>query len=166
MIESRYINKLMKLIFIDQTIDELQVGELAMKKTKITKSVWDMIDHIETDEDIVRYLEAALKENDPMLLSAVLIDIKRTKRKMQNMNSDEIKMSNDEFGTNQKEEYEISLSRIFALLLNVEEEFLNLIYNERLRKMENDDTLSQEQVMEKHGISESDLEGLEDVEIE
>ena len=50
-----------------------------MKKSQITTSLWDASEHLITDEDIVLYLEAALEENDPALISAVLGDIARAK---------------------------------------------------------------------------------------
>ncbi len=42
-------------------------------------SVWDAAEHLETDEDMAAYLEAALEENDPSLIAAVLGDIARAK---------------------------------------------------------------------------------------
>ena len=42
-------------------------------------SVWDAAEHLETDEDMAAYLEAALEENDPSLITAVLGDIARAK---------------------------------------------------------------------------------------
>ncbi len=50
-----------------------------MKKNKITTSLWDASEHLETDEDIVMYLEAALEDGNPALISAVLGDIARAK---------------------------------------------------------------------------------------
>jgi probable addiction module antidote protein len=50
-----------------------------MKKNQITTSLWDASEHLETDEDMALYLEAALEENDPALISAVLGDIARAK---------------------------------------------------------------------------------------
>lgn len=47
-----------------------------MKKEK-TK-VWKMADHINTKEDVLAYIEAALEENDTALLYAVLGDIARS----------------------------------------------------------------------------------------
>ncbi|NJR62373.1 MAG: putative addiction module antidote protein [Cyanobacteria bacterium CRU_2_1] len=40
---------------------------------------WDASDHLETKEDILAYLEAALEEGDPSLLAAALGDIARSK---------------------------------------------------------------------------------------
>jgi probable addiction module antidote protein len=46
---------------------------------KITTSLWDASDHLESEEDIIAYLEAALEDGDPALISAVLGDIARAK---------------------------------------------------------------------------------------
>ncbi len=40
---------------------------------------WDASDHLETKEDIVAYLEAALEDGDPSLVAAALGDIARSK---------------------------------------------------------------------------------------
>jgi len=40
---------------------------------------WDVTEHLETDEDMAAYLEAALEEGDPALVAAALGDIARTK---------------------------------------------------------------------------------------
>jgi len=50
-----------------------------MKKGTITTHLWDAAAHLETEEDMALYLEAALEENDPALISAVLGDIARAK---------------------------------------------------------------------------------------
>ncbi|MCL2765613.1 MAG: putative addiction module antidote protein [Treponema sp.] len=42
-------------------------------------TVWDMAENINTKEDVIAYLEAALEENDTALLFAVLGDIARSK---------------------------------------------------------------------------------------
>jgi len=42
-------------------------------------TVWDMADHINTKEDVIAYLEAALEENDTAFLLSVLGDIARSK---------------------------------------------------------------------------------------
>jgi probable addiction module antidote protein len=47
-------------------------------KTEQT-SAWDVVDHLETEEDMASYLEAALCENDPVLIAAALGDIARAK---------------------------------------------------------------------------------------
>ena len=48
-----------------------------MPKTVTTP--WDPANHLETEEDMVAYLESALEENDPALVAAVLGDIARAK---------------------------------------------------------------------------------------
>ena len=48
-----------------------------MKPEKTT--VWDMAEHINTKEDVIGILEAALEENDTALLLAVIGDIARSK---------------------------------------------------------------------------------------
>ena len=44
---------------------------------KITR--WDLADHIKTEEDATKYLEAAFEDGDPALIQAVLGDIARSK---------------------------------------------------------------------------------------
>jgi probable addiction module antidote protein len=48
-----------------------------MKLEKTT--VWDMADHINTKEDVIGIIEAALEENDTALLLDVIGDIARSK---------------------------------------------------------------------------------------
>lgn len=48
-----------------------------MAKTKTR--AWDAAEHLETDEDMAAYLEAALEEGDPALITAALGDIARAK---------------------------------------------------------------------------------------
>lgn len=50
-----------------------------MKKSRITTTLWDASKHLVTEEDMALYLEAALEENDPALISAVLGDVARAK---------------------------------------------------------------------------------------
>ncbi|MFY9821446.1 MAG: addiction module antidote protein [Thermoanaerobaculia bacterium] len=40
---------------------------------------WDPAEHLETEEDMAIYLEAALEDNDPALVAAALGDIARAK---------------------------------------------------------------------------------------
>jgi len=40
---------------------------------------WDAAEHLQSDEDNVAYLEAALQQDDPQLVAAVLGDIARAK---------------------------------------------------------------------------------------
>ena len=46
-------------------------------KEKIT--CWDASEYLETEEDIVAYVEAALEENDPSVFAAALGDIAKAK---------------------------------------------------------------------------------------
>jgi probable addiction module antidote protein len=46
---------------------------------KIKTRKWDAAEHLKTEEDMAAYLEAALEENDPALVSAALGDIARAK---------------------------------------------------------------------------------------
>jgi probable addiction module antidote protein len=46
---------------------------------KTVTAPWDPADHLETEEDMAAYLEAALEEGDPALVAAALGDIARAK---------------------------------------------------------------------------------------
>ncbi|MHB1157600.1 MAG: addiction module antidote protein [Phycisphaerales bacterium] len=46
---------------------------------KIKTKVWDAAEHLRTEEDMAAYLEAALEEGDPSLITAALGDIARAK---------------------------------------------------------------------------------------
>ena len=46
---------------------------------KKTTRIWDAVEYLKTEEDMVAYLEAALEENDPTLVSAALGDIAKAK---------------------------------------------------------------------------------------
>ncbi|BAM05864.1 addiction module antidote protein [Leptospirillum ferrooxidans] len=48
-----------------------------MRKTKTR--LWDPAEHLETEEDMAAYLEAALEDGDPVLVAAALGDIARAK---------------------------------------------------------------------------------------
>ena len=48
-----------------------------MQKTKTR--LWDPAKHLETEEDMAAYLEAALEDGDPALVAAALGDIARAK---------------------------------------------------------------------------------------
>ena len=50
-----------------------------MEKGKITTTLWDASEHLETEDDMVAYLESALEDGDPALISAVLGDMARAK---------------------------------------------------------------------------------------
>ena len=45
----------------------------------VNTTVWDPVKHWETDEDMAAYLEAALEDGNPALISAALGDIARAK---------------------------------------------------------------------------------------
>ena len=47
--------------------------------TKTTTTPWDPAEHLQSDQDMAAYLEAALVEGDPALVSAALGDIARAK---------------------------------------------------------------------------------------
>ena len=46
---------------------------------KKTTRMWDAVEYLKTEEDMVAYLEAALEENDPTLVSSALGDIAKAK---------------------------------------------------------------------------------------
>lgn len=46
---------------------------------KTVTAVWDPAEHLETEEDMAAYLEAALEEGDANLVAAALGDIARAK---------------------------------------------------------------------------------------
>lgn len=46
---------------------------------KVRTRPWDAVEHLETEEDMAAYLEAALQEGDPALIAAALEDIARAK---------------------------------------------------------------------------------------
>ena len=46
---------------------------------KTITTLWDPADHLDTEEDMAAYLEAALEEADPALVAAALGDIARAK---------------------------------------------------------------------------------------
>lgn len=48
-----------------------------MPKTKT--QLWDVANHLESKEDIAAYLEAALEDGDPTLITAALGDVARSK---------------------------------------------------------------------------------------
>ncbi|MDR2658519.1 MAG: putative addiction module antidote protein [Spirochaetaceae bacterium] len=45
----------------------------------ITVSKWDAADYIETKEDVISYLAAAVEENDPKFILSAIGDIARSK---------------------------------------------------------------------------------------
>lgn len=46
---------------------------------KIETHPWDPAEHLDTEEDMAAYLEAALEDGDPALIAATLGDIARAK---------------------------------------------------------------------------------------
>ncbi len=51
-----------------------------MRLKRRTKTFpWDAVDHLDTEEERIAYLDAALEEDDPLLVAAVLDDIARSK---------------------------------------------------------------------------------------
>jgi probable addiction module antidote protein len=50
-----------------------------MKKNTLKTTKWDAIDYLKTDQDVGEYLEAAIEDGDPALISAALGDIARAK---------------------------------------------------------------------------------------
>lgn len=50
-----------------------------MKKEKLKTTKWDAVDYLKTDQDMAEYLEAAIEDGDPALISAALGDIARAK---------------------------------------------------------------------------------------
>jgi Predicted transcriptional regulator len=51
-----------------------------IKMKKLETRPWDPAEHLETEEDMAAYLEAALEEGDPALVVAALGDIARVER--------------------------------------------------------------------------------------
>ncbi|MDD5232514.1 MAG: putative addiction module antidote protein [Syntrophales bacterium] len=49
------------------------------KKTKTKTRPWDVVEHLKTAEDMAAYLEAALEEGDPALITAAMGDVARAK---------------------------------------------------------------------------------------
>ena len=54
-----------------------------MEKTKTLP--WDVIDHWETDKDILSFLEVVLEDPDPDLIALTLVDIARAKGVLKEM---------------------------------------------------------------------------------
>jgi probable addiction module antidote protein len=51
----------------------------AMAKAKLETTRWDVIDSLDSDEKIAAYLEAALEDGDPQLVTAAIGDIARAR---------------------------------------------------------------------------------------
>ena len=45
----------------------------------MTTTPWDVVEHLKTEQDAALYLEAALADGDPALISAVIGDIARAR---------------------------------------------------------------------------------------
>jgi probable addiction module antidote protein len=50
-----------------------------MSKVKVKTKLWDAAEHLNDDQDMTAYLEAAFEEGDASLIAAVLGDIARAK---------------------------------------------------------------------------------------
>ena len=50
-----------------------------MKKTKVKTTPWDASEHLKAEEDMAAYLEAAIEDGDPAVISAAIGDIARAK---------------------------------------------------------------------------------------
>ncbi len=50
-----------------------------MEQKDIKTRPWDAVEYLETEEDMIAYLDAALEDGDPALIVAVLGDIARAK---------------------------------------------------------------------------------------
>ena len=50
-----------------------------MKKAKVKTLPWDAVEHLKSDEDMAAYLEAAIEDGDPAVISAAVGDIARAK---------------------------------------------------------------------------------------
>lgn len=46
---------------------------------RVRSKVWDAADHLRTDADVVAYLDAALEDGDPCLVSAAIGDVARAR---------------------------------------------------------------------------------------
>jgi len=54
-----------------------------MIEDKLQTRPWDAAEHLESDDDMIAYLDAALEDGDPSLIVAVLGDIARAKGMIQ-----------------------------------------------------------------------------------
>ncbi len=50
-----------------------------MVKTKLKLLPWDVIDHLQSDEEIALYLKVVLEDDDPYFTALALADIARAK---------------------------------------------------------------------------------------
>lgn len=42
--------------------------------------IWDVVEHLRSEEDIAAYVEAALEDGDPILVAVALEDAQRARR--------------------------------------------------------------------------------------
>jgi len=54
-----------------------------MARKRIATTRWDVVHHLQTDEQVAAYLEAVLEDGDPRLIVAAIGDIARAKGMMQ-----------------------------------------------------------------------------------
>jgi probable addiction module antidote protein len=66
-------------ILWDTVKQEAGERKTKMKRKKTTTRPWDVVEHLKTEEDMAAYLEAALEDGDPALISAALGDIARAR---------------------------------------------------------------------------------------
>jgi len=59
------------------------VKEVRMARTKAATSRWDVVDNLGSDKRIAAYLEAALEDGDPQVVTAAIGDIARARGMMQ-----------------------------------------------------------------------------------
>ena len=57
--------------------------EVRIAKTKAATSRWDVVDNLGSDKRIAAYLEAALEDGDPQVVTAAIGDIARARGMMQ-----------------------------------------------------------------------------------
>ena len=53
--------------------------KVKMSKVKVITAPWDPAEHLESDDEMAAYLEAAFEEGDAALIASVLGDIARAK---------------------------------------------------------------------------------------
>ena len=57
----------------------MKVDEIRQTEARARTQLWDVAEHLETEEDMAAYLEAVLQEGDSALVAAALGDIARAK---------------------------------------------------------------------------------------
>ena len=91
---------------------------------KIKTFPWDPLDHLNTDDERAAYLDAALEEDDPLLVAVVLDDIARSKG-MEHVSSDvgfDIERSDDAEAADRRPELAAVLDVVRALGLRLRAE--------------------------------------------